>query len=148
LARLGQPDYPPKLIADAGVPGEPLAPSALIGLGDLGSPEALPIVRDALASRRDELVIAACRAAASLLARRELKSDLIRDQLARLLADADAAQPVRQAALEALIALGDPRLAGALATVVRDANLEGSRLLSRVEQELSKTGSPINPAPE
>ena len=40
-----------------------------MGLGDLGSAEALPIVNEALCSRSDELVIAACRAAAKLLAR-------------------------------------------------------------------------------
>jgi HEAT repeat protein len=144
LARLGQADIAPKLMEIARVPGEPLAPSALVGLGYLGSPEALPIVRDALASRSDELVIAASRAAASLLARPELKSDAVRDRLAALLADADASQPVRQAALEALAALRDPRLARSLATVARDANLEGTPLLASVELELSKGGSAIN----
>ena len=145
LARLGQVDIAPKLMEIARVPGDPLAPSALVGLGYLGSPEALPIVRDALASRSDELVIAACRAAATLLARPELKADAVRDRLASLLTDADASQPVRQAALDALAALRDPRLAGSLATVARDANLEGSPLLAAVELELSKGGAPINP---
>jgi len=145
LARLGQMDIAPKLMEIARVPGDPLAPSALVGLGFLGSPEALPIVRDALGSRSDELVIAASRAAASLLARPELKSDAIRDRLAALLADADASQPVRQAALEALVALRDPRLARSLATVARDANLEGTPLLASVELQLSKSGAPINP---
>jgi HEAT repeat protein len=143
LARLGQADIAPKLIEIARVPGDPLAPSALVGLGYLGTAEALPIVREALSSRSDELVIAASRAAVGLLARPELKSDAVRDRLAALLTEADASQPVRQAALEALVALRDPRLAAALATVARDANLEGTPLLASVEQHLSKGGVPV-----
>jgi HEAT repeat protein len=138
-------DIAPKLIEIARVPGDPLAPSALIGLGYLGTPEALPIVHDALKSRSDELVIAACQAAGSLLARKELKSDAIRDRLAAILADADASQPVRQAAINALVRLRDPRLAGALGTVARDANLEGTPLLARVELELATTGAAMKP---
>jgi HEAT repeat protein len=140
LARLGQADIALKLMEIARVPGDPLAPSAIVGLGYLGTPEALPIVREALSSRSDELVIAASRAAAALLARPDLNSDAIRDRLAALLSDADASQPVRQAALDALVALHDPRLAASLATVSRDANLEGTPLLTNVEQQLSKGG--------
>ena len=70
LARLGQADLTPKLLDLAKVPGEPLAASALVGLGYLGSPEALPIVLQTLSSRSDELVIAATQAAARLLVRR------------------------------------------------------------------------------
>ena len=36
LARLGQADIVPRLLVLARTPGEPLAPSALVGLGDLG----------------------------------------------------------------------------------------------------------------
>jgi hypothetical protein len=143
LARLGQVDIVPKLLALARTPGEPLGPSALLGLGDLGSPDALPIVNDALSSRSDEFVIAACRAAAKLLARPELKSDAMRDRLAALLADPVASAPVRQASLESMIALGDSRLASALASVARDANLEGTPLLIEVEREIVKQGSGI-----
>ena len=42
LARLGQADIAPSLLEISRRPGEPLAPSALIGLGDLGSSEAPP----------------------------------------------------------------------------------------------------------
>ena len=143
LARLGQADIAPKLLALARTPGEPLAPSALMGLGDLGSSDALPIVSEALSSRSDELVIAACRAAAKLLARPGLKSDAIRDRLAALLADPVASAPVRQAALESMVALGDSRLAAALASVARDANLEGTPLLIEVEREIANQGSRI-----
>jgi hypothetical protein len=138
LARLGQADIATKLLELARQPGDPLAPSALIGLGDLGVAEALPIVRQALSSRSDELVIAATRAASKLLARPELKDEAARDRLAALLADADASAAVRQAALDCLVMLADPRLPAALAAVARDANLEGTPLLAEVERELSK----------
>jgi HEAT repeat protein len=141
LARLGQADITPKLLEIARVPGDALAPSALIGLGDLGAAEALPIVREALSSRSDELVIAATRAATKLLARGELKDAAARDRLESLLTDADATPAVRQAALDSLVALGDPRLPTALATVARDANLEGTPLLAEVERELAKRSS-------
>jgi HEAT repeat protein len=144
LARLGQADITAKLIELARVPGEPLAPSALWGLGYLGSPDALPIVLQALSSRSDELVIAATQAAARLLARPELKSEPIRDRLAGLLTDADASPAVRQAALSALIALDDPRLTESLSAVARDANLEGTPLLQEVERAIAVRP----PAPE
>ncbi len=138
LARLGQADITPKLLKLAKVPGEPLAASALVGLGDLGSPEALPILLDALSSRSDELVIAATQAAARLLARREIRSEPIRDRLAVLLTDSDASPAVRQAALVALIALNDPRLVPSLSAVARDANIEGTPLLLEVEHALAR----------
>ena len=137
LARLGQADIAPSLLEISRRPGDPLAPSALIGLGDLGSSEAIPIVREALSSRSDELVIAAARAAAKLLARPAISSDQVRDRLASLLADADASPAVRQAALDALTALHDSRLTKALEAAARDANLEGSPLLEQVEHLLA-----------
>jgi HEAT repeat protein len=143
LARLGQADIAPKLLEFARTPGSPLAPSAIVGLGDLGSAEALPVVTEALASRSDELVIAACRAAAKLLSRKELRSDAARDRLAALLADPDASAPVRQAALESMIALDDPRLTKALAAVAADANLEGTPLLTEVEHEMAKLSTNV-----
>jgi HEAT repeat protein len=138
LARLGQQEIAPKLLEIARTPADPLAPSALIGLGDLGSAAALPIVRDALRSRRDELVIAAARAAAKLLAGPELKDDTIRERLAALLADADASHAVRHAALSALTVLNDFRLGPTLALVVREASLEGTPFVNEVESALKK----------
>jgi HEAT repeat protein len=138
LARLGQADITPKLLELARVPGDPLSPSALVGLGYLGSPEALPIVKEAIGSRSEALVIAATQAAAMLLSRPDLKSEPIRDRLAALLADADASPAVRDAALDALIKLNDPRLVPTLSTVARDANLEGTPLLERIESELAR----------
>ncbi len=146
LARLGQADITPRLLELARVPGDPLAPSALVGLGYLGSPEALPIVQEAIASRSEAMVIAATAAAARLLARAELKSEPIRDRLAALLADADASSEVRTAALEALLSLNDPRLVPTLQSVARDANLEGTPLLIQVEHELAARGKGPDPS--
>ena len=140
LARLGQADITPRLLELARVPGDPLAPSALVGLGYLGPPEAMPIVQQAIGSRSEAMVIAATQAAARLLARAELKSEPVRDRLAALLADADASAEVRAAALEALLSLDDPRLVPTLQTVARDANLEGTPLLIQVEHELAARG--------
>jgi HEAT repeat protein len=148
LARLGQDDIAPKLLAIARTPGDPLASSALLGLGDLGSPEAVPIVRQALNSRSDELVIAASRASVKLLGRPGLDDSALRDRLAALLVDADASLLVRDAALDALAGLKDPRLPGALATVARDANLEATPFLARVEAELSKRAGQAQGRPQ
>ena len=109
----------------------------MIALGDLGEPKALPIVREGLASRSDAVVVAAARAARKLLAAPEVRADEVRDRLAALLADPDASQPVRAAALESLVALDDPRLAGALRPAVRDGGLEGTDLLRRIEEQLA-----------
>jgi hypothetical protein len=51
--------------------------------------------------------------------------------------------PVRHAALQALAALDDPRLAEALGAAVRDAALEGSPLLKSVEERLAARKEPI-----
>ena len=144
LARLGQQDIAPKLLEIARTPGDPLADSALIGLGDMGSAEALPIVREALRSRADAIVIAAARAAAKLLARPGLKDDGIRDRLAALLADSDASPSVRHYALRALAALDDSRRDVTLALVARDANLENTPLLAEVERALSHRAQKVD----
>ncbi len=138
LARLDQQDIVPQLLKIARTPGDPLADSALIALGDLHAAEALPIVREALSSRRDEIVIAAARAAARLLDHAEHNDDAIRDRLAALLAHSDASPAVRDVALRVLIALDDRRLRPTLERVARDANLEGTPLLTQVEQTLSQ----------
>src|SRR6185312_13633232 len=90
---------------------DPLTAPALIALGDLDEARALPLVRAGLASRSDDVVIAATRAARRLLAKPGVPADDVRDALAALLADGHAASPVRDAALEALTALDDSRLA-------------------------------------
>jgi HEAT repeat protein len=145
LARLGQADITPKLLELARVPGDPLAPSALVGLGYLGSPEALPIVQEAIGSRSEALVIAAAQAGAMVLSRPDLKSEPVRERLSMLLADADASPAVRDAALDALIKLNDSRLVPALSTVARDANLEGTPLLEKIESELARRERRLEP---
>jgi HEAT repeat protein len=138
LARLGQAELAPKLLELARTPSDPLAPAALIGLGDLGVAEALPIARTSLASRSDALTIAAIRASTRLLKRPELRDEAIRDRLAALLADSNASQEVRTTALDALVELKDPRLPASLDAAARDAGLEGTPLLARVEAALAR----------
>ncbi|SIO28447.1 HEAT repeat-containing protein [Singulisphaera sp. GP187] len=137
LGRLGQADIAPRLLELAGDRRNPLVAPALIALGDLQIGKALPLVLDSLGSRNDEVVIAAARAAGKLLAGPAAKSDEIRDRLAALVADPDASQPVRGAALESLVALNDSRLESALAVAARDGALEGSVLMPRLEELLA-----------
>jgi HEAT repeat protein len=138
LGRLGRAEIAPRLLELARDLRQPLAVPALIALGDLGAPEALPIVRDALGSRSDQVVISACRAARKLLAAPDARGDDIRDRLATLLADTQASQPVRDAAFESLVALDDSRLGPALGAAVRDAGLENTPVLEWVEKELAR----------
>jgi hypothetical protein len=81
---------------------------------------------------------ASARAAGNLLASPGVSADDVRDRLAALLADRGAWEPARLAALNSLLALNDPRLDGALALAVRDADLESSDLLNKIEEQLSK----------
>jgi hypothetical protein len=74
-----------------------------------------------------------------------VQADDVRDGLAATLADAHAAPPVREAALQALTALDDRRLADALGAAVRDAGLEGSPLLQAVEERLAARKEAIKP---
>src|SRR5262249_2540195 len=136
LGALGEKEFAPQFLEIVQDLKDPLAPAALIALGDLGEAKALPKIKDGLASRNDHVALSSARAAGKLLARAEGKADDLRDQLAALVADADASQELRAAALEALVAVKDPRLDKALATAVRDAGLEGSGLLVRTEQLL------------
>lgn len=141
LGRLDQVDSAPRLLELARDRRNPLAAPALIALGDLKVATALPIVLDALGSRNDDGVVAAARAAQKLLAvpenRVKLGSDEVRDRLAALLADSDASQAVRSAALESLVSLNDPRLGKALVTAASDGALEGSELMQRMEELLA-----------
>jgi HEAT repeat protein len=140
LGRLDQADITPRLLELARDRRDPLVAPALIALGDLGVPTALPIVLDGLGSRNDEVVVAAVRAARKLLAVPEilLGSVEVRDRLAALLADSDASQAVRAAALESLVSLNDPRLGTALVAAARDGALENSDLMRRIEELLTK----------
>lgn len=122
-----------KIIADL---RNPLAPSALIALGDLGEAGAIDSVREGLKSRSDQIVIASTRAASKLVSLNPARADEIAAQLASLLSGVDASEPVRSAAFDSLLALKDLRLDSALAMAVVDARLENTRLLSRIEKLL------------
>jgi HEAT repeat protein len=106
----------------------------LIALGDLGEPRALPAAREGLDSRSEEIVIASARSAGSLIKKSGHAVAEFRDALATLLADSSATEPMRAAALEALILIEDPRIDTALAAAVADAGLEGTSLQGRVEE--------------
>ena len=144
LGRLDQADIGPRLLELARDRRNALAAPALIALGDLGVATALPIVLDGLGSRNDEVVVAAIRAARKLLAVPEIRSDEVRDRLAALLADSDASQTVRAAALESLVSLNDPRLGIALAAAASDGALENSDLMRQIEELLAKRKQKVN----
>ncbi len=116
----------------------PLAPAALIALGDLGEVKALPKVRAGLSSRNEHVAYAAARAAGKLLARPGVKAKELRDQLAALFADPDAGEGLRLASLETLVTVNDPRLDPALRTAVQQAGLEGTSLMARTQQLLAE----------
>jgi HEAT repeat protein len=136
LGRLGAHDLAPEFLEMARDSRSPLAPSAVVALGDLHDSAALAIVRTGLNSRSREMLTASARAAGNLAGLPSANANDVRDQLAALLADPQASQQARAAALDSLVALNDPRLDGALAQAVRDAGLEGSDLLNRIEQLL------------
>jgi HEAT repeat protein len=144
LGRLGEAEIAPRLLELARDLKQPLAIPAVIALGDLGEPRAIPIVRDGLGSRSDQVVISACRAARKLLAAPNARADDILDRLAALLADAHASLPVREAAFESLVALEDTRLGPALGKAVRDGGLENSPLLERIERRLAERKQSLN----
>ena len=136
LGRLGAVELAPQFLEMARNAKSPLAPSALIALGDLREARALEIARAGFASRNTEILTASARAAGNLVALPGVRADDLRDRLASLLADPGAPQEARVAALDSLVALNDPRLDGALAQAVRDAGLEGSALLDKIEKLL------------
>lgn len=138
LGALGASDFAPRFLEMARNAGSPLGPSALIALGDLHEAKALEISRAGFASRNPERLAASARAAGNLVALPGISAEDVRDELATLLADRGAWQPARLAALNSLLALNDPRLDGALALAVRDAGLESSALLNKIEEQLRK----------
>jgi HEAT repeat protein len=138
LGALGAADFAPRFLEMARNTGSSLGPSALVALGDLHEAKVLEIARAGFTSRDPERLAASARAAGNLVALPGISANDVRDELARLLADRSAWQPARLAALNSLVALNDPRLNGALARAVRDAGLEGSDLLNKIEDHLRK----------
>jgi HEAT repeat protein len=138
LGALGASDLAAQFLEIAQDTANPLGPSALIALGDLHEVKAVEIVRAGFAARNSERLAASARAAGKLLALPGVSADDIRDRLAALLADREAWQPARLAALNSLLALNDRRLESALALAVRDAGLENSELLTKIQEQLCK----------
>lgn len=136
LGRLGEVEFGSQFLEIARNLKDPLAPSALIALGDLGEAKALELVREGMTSRSTEVLVASLRAAGRLLALPDIQADDIHDQLASVLADFDAPQEAREVAFNSLVTLKDPRLDTALIAAVGDASLEGSELLKRIEKLL------------
>lgn len=121
----------------------PLAPYALVALGQVGEPAAAEVFRTAIRSRDDRIVAASVRGAAALMQRSGVDDESLRDDIAVLLASADASDDVRAAALDALETLEDPRLDAALAAAAVDAGLEGGTLLARIEELLERRQVPL-----
>jgi HEAT repeat protein len=138
LGALGASDLASQFLEMAQDTANPLGPSALLALGDLHEAKAVEIARAGFSSRNSERLEASARAAGKLVALPGVSADDVRDRLAALLADHGAWQPARLAALNSLLALNDRRLDGALAVAVRDAGLESSELLNKIEEQLCK----------
>ncbi len=136
LGRLGEVKLEPQFLEMARNFRNPLAPSAIVALGDLGEVKAVDIVRAGLTSRSTEVLTASARAAGKLLALPNARADDVHDQISSILADPDAPQEARAEALKSLVLLNDGRLDGALNSAVRDAGLEGTNLLDQVEKLL------------
>ena len=78
---------------------------------------------------------ASARAAGNLVALPGISAGDLLDQLATLLTDRSAWQAARLAALNSLLGLNDRRLDDALALAVRDAGLESSTLVNKIEEQ-------------
>ena len=136
LGRLGEKELAPRFLEMVQDLKNPMAPAALVALGDLKEVKIMDKVREGLNSRDSEVVAASARAAGKLLAVPEVKSEDVRSQLASLLADGDAPVEARTEAFRSLVALNDPRLDSALSTAVRDGHLEGSDLIIKIEKQI------------
>jgi HEAT repeat protein len=136
LGRIGEESWVPQFLGIVDDLKHPLAVAALGALGDLKEIRAVAKVGEGLRSRNAEMVAASAEAAGKLLALPGAQADNVSDQLATLLADGDASPEARTAALRSLLILNDPRLNLALANAVRDAGLEGSRLMEQIDKHL------------
>jgi HEAT repeat protein len=143
LGKLGERGLSARFLELARDLRNPLVVPALIALADLKETQVLGAVREGFSSRSDEVAAASARAAGKLLALPKVEADDIRDRLASLLSDSDAAQSARSAALDSLVALNDPRLDHALAAAVTDAGLERTELMARIEQTIKERKKPL-----
>ncbi len=136
LGRLGEKELSPQFLEMVQDLRNPMAPAALMALGDLKEVKVVDKVLEGFGSRNSEVVAASARAAGELLTLSDIKGQSMRTKLAALLADADAAQEARSEAFRALVTANDPLLDGALSTAVRDGNLEGGDLIVQIEKQI------------
>jgi HEAT repeat protein len=134
LGALGDRDIVPRCLELARDLQHPLAPAALIALGDLGEAGALDSVRAALASRNENVLAAGVRAAGKLSSLPNVAADDLGVRIAAVLADANAPIDARGFALDALLARDDIRINDALSIAILDAGLEGTAMLSQIER--------------
>jgi len=147
LGLLGHKPFKDELTALTRDLSHPLAPSALQARADLGDAQLLGLLPNALSSRNEAVVIAAARAAATLLpqqAKQQTRAATdIRRALAAFARDLEAAPAVRQYALEGLIAAEEPQLDEILIAMTRDRGLEETDLLDRVRELMRQKKVPF-----
>ena len=140
LGLLNHTDFQEELIVLTRDLANPLAPSAILASADMGDMNVAELLPAALSSRSEAVVVAAARAAASVLSQQNVRGSQneadIRTTLATLAENPEAVQAVRRHALEALVAAEDPRLNDVLIAMVRDIQIEQSNLLTRVRELL------------
>ena len=140
LGLIGHMPFQDELIVLTSDPAHQLAPSALQARADMGDIKVIELLPAALSSHSEAVAIAGARAAARVLPQQrgqwsESEAD-IRTALATLAQDPEAVQAVRRQALEALVAIEDPRMDDVLIAMVRDIRIEQTGLLSRVRELL------------
>ena len=118
----------------------PLAAAAIQARADMGDVKVIELLPAALSSRSEAVAVAAARAAASVLQQQRnqgSRSEVdTRSALATLAQDPKTIETVRRHALEALVAADDPRLNEVLIAMIRDIQIERTKLLTRVRELL------------
>ncbi len=134
LGLLGHKAFQEELTALTDDPAHPLAPSALQARADMGDEGVIELLPAALSSRSETVVLAATRAAATLLPQRpaEQIKNAITTALVTLAEDPESVQAVRMYSLEALVATDYSLLNDVLVAMVRDIRIEQTSLLPRV----------------
>jgi HEAT repeat protein len=146
LVAVGDPKVKDRLFGILKNSRDPLLADVLAAAGQLGDADALPLLVPLVASRNQQVAYAALRTVGKLAAAKKVGREPARQEAARavvtavlaLLSDPDADQQLRIAALDTARQLDDPRIRPALRSLADQAELEGSQLLPRVEQELRR----------
>ena len=141
-----------RLLEILGNARHPLLADAVTAAGELGDTDALPLLAPLVGSRNQPVAYAALRAVPPLATREKIGDDDERQKALRdvvgavlaLLADPDADQNLRLAALYTARQLDDDRIRPAFKTLTDQAELEGSHILTRLESELNRTNEAGN----